>query len=124
MNPFIMVLLTAVVVTGCASTDSPPVKTQESPAGDLMLWSDKDSKYVGVETFWRQYADTRGGLTWGEGRDYPEYAKVKEFDTFLVEVDQGKCLMEFFHSRWRRANDVRRWHDKVNEYGGCPYVFD
>ena len=42
----------------------------------------------------------------------------------MVELAQGPCLMEFFHSRWRRANDVRRWDESHNEFGGCPYVFD
>lgn len=31
--------------------------------------------------------------------------------------------MEFFHNRWRRANDVRRWDPLFNEHGGCPDVF-
>ena len=77
-----------------------------------------------VETFWLDYANSRGGLTWGKSSEYPEYEKVKEGDTFIVEVAQGPCLMEFFHERWRRANDVRRWDESMNEYGGCPYVFD
>lgn len=77
-----------------------------------------------VDAFWRAYADSKGGLTWGVSSSYPEYAKVKEGDTLLIQIKQGSCLMEFFHSRWRRANDVRRWHDSINNYGGCPYVFD
>ena len=42
----------------------------------------------------------------------------------MVEVKSGLCLMEFFHTRWRRANDVRRWDDRFNEYAGCAKVFD
>ncbi len=42
----------------------------------------------------------------------------------IIEVESGPCLMEFFHTRWRRANDVRRWVAAFNEYGGCPDVFD
>ena len=79
---------------------------------------------VDIETFWQQYADANGGLTWGKSTTYPEYEKVREGDTLLIQLAQGPCLMEFFHSRWRRANDVRRWDPSVNEYGGCPYVFD
>lgn len=77
-----------------------------------------------VESFWLAYAESKGGLTWGKTSEYPEYEKVKEGDTMIVEVAQGPCLMEFFHERWRRANDVRRWDESMNEYGGCPYVFD
>ena len=36
-----------------------------------------------------------------------------------VEVEQGPCLLEFFQSRWRRANDVRRWDEAMNEVAGC-----
>lgn len=77
-----------------------------------------------IEAFWKEYAKSKGGLTWGESSTYPEYDRVKEGDTILIHVAQGPCLMEFFHSRWRRANDVWRWSEAVNEYGGCPYVFD
>ncbi|MCX7552272.1 hypothetical protein OS175_00150 [Marinicella sp. S1101] len=77
-----------------------------------------------VEVFWMAYTQSKGGLTWGRSAQYPEYNLVKEGDTFMVELSQGPCLMEFFHSRWRRANDVRRWDDSINEYGGCPFVFD
>lgn len=77
-----------------------------------------------IEAFWLEYAQANGGITWGRSAQYPEYDKVQEGDTFMVELSQGPCLMEFFHQRWRRANDVRRWHPSINEYGGCPYVFD
>ncbi len=65
-----------------------------------------------------------GGLTWGTTDTYPEYEKVKEHDKVLIKLKQGNCLTEFFHSHWRRAKDVRRWDEKVNEYSGYPYVFD
>ena len=77
-----------------------------------------------VEKFWLQYAESKGGLTWGQSITYPDYEQVNEGDTLMILLDQGPCLMEFFHSRWRRANDVRRWDNSINEYGGCPYVFD
>lgn len=77
-----------------------------------------------IEAFWVAYAESKGGLTWARAAEYPEYNLVKEGDTFVVELKQGPCLMEFFHNRWRRANDVRRWDDSINDYGGCPYVFD
>ena len=68
-----------------------------------------------VESFWMKYARSKGGLTWGKSASYPEYEKVKEGDTLLIQLKQGPCLMEFFHSRWRRANDVRRWDDSINK---------
>ncbi|MRX28062.1 hypothetical protein [Kangiella sp. HZ709] len=90
----------------------------------LKAWNSETKQWLAVEDFWLAYAERNGGLTWGKGKQYPTYEQVEEFDTFLVQVEQGNCLMEFFHSRWRRANDVRRWDDKHNEYDGCPYVFE
>ena len=60
---------------------------------------------------------------WGSGTSFPPYADVNEHDTFLLEVETGTCLMYFFHTRWRRANDVWRWGPEFNEYSGCPDVF-
>ena len=91
--------------------------------GKELAWDDKDKKFVNLEEFFRNYAKRNGGLTWGEGKEYPEYNKVKEYDLFMVQVDSGICLMEFYHERWRRANDVRRWDDKFNSFSGCADVF-
>ncbi len=65
-----------------------------------------------------------GGLTWGERDTYPEYSLVKERDLLIIKLDSGSCLMEFFHGRWRRANDVRRWDTKFSDVAGCPRVFE
>lgn len=96
------------------------VTNQSTPATKAVTWS----KGMDIETFWLDYANSKGGLTWGTSTVYPDYEKVKEGDTLLIQLEPGPCLMEFFHSRWRRANDVRRWDDSINAYGGCPFVFD
>jgi len=90
----------------------------------LLAWDSERNQWVSPEQFWLQYAQRRGGLSWPRSQQYPPYREVKEFDTFLVETAHGPCLMEFFHNRWRRANDVRRWDQRFNDYGGCPRVFD
>lgn len=87
-------------------------------------WNASAQQWQHPVEFWRAYAATRGGITWGQRQDYPPYAQVKELDTLLIELPSGLCLMEFFHSRWRRANDVRRWDDDFNRYGSCARVFD
>ena len=93
-------------------------------AGDgLKAWDIRNREWVDLEVFWSRYADRRGGLTWGRRTDFPPYKRVLELDTMLIELESGPCLMEFFHTRWRRANDVRRWDEAFNEYGGCPDVF-
>ena len=94
-----------------------------APQG-LQAWDAVGGAWVDLEKFWVNYAARNGGLTWGGGAGYPPYERVKEHDTFMDEGEHGPCLMEFFHRRWRRANDVRRWDDAFNQYGGCAHVFD
>ncbi len=92
--------------------------------GGFEVYDAELGQWVEPVEFWLNYAERRGGLTWGRGSEYPPYREIKEFDTFMVELEQGPCLMQFFHTRWRRANDVRRWNDRFNAYGGCAHVFD
>ena len=116
MKKTLLTLTLGVLITGCSSASNP----SNTDASLELEWQSG----ANVEQFWQDYVELRGGLTWGKTTEYPDYDKVQEGDTMIIELAQGPCLMEFFHSRWRRANDVRRWHESVNEYGGCPYVFD
>ena len=81
-----------------------------------------------MTTIWSGTTNSNSGCHlsrfWGAKEVYPEYDKVQENDTLLIQTESGPCLMEFFHQRWRRANDVRRWDKAFNEYGGCSTVFD
>ncbi|MFK7978052.1 MAG: hypothetical protein AB8C02_18110 [Halioglobus sp.] len=115
INRLVITAVWCIALAACSATDTAQVSN-----ANTVVWK----QGANVEAFWMQYTDSRGGITWGESMEYPEYAKVKEGDTFLIQLDQGPCLMEFFHSRWRRANDVRRWDDSINAYGGCPHVFE
>ena len=92
--------------------------------GQFVAWDTGLMQWVGPESFWISFANRNRGRNWPSGREYPPYDEVKEHDTFLVQLESGPCLMYFFHSRWRRANDVRRWGEAFNDYGGCPHVFD
>ncbi len=78
------------------------------------VWNAETNKWVSFDDFWQHVASANNTKHWGQSSVYPEYEKVQEFDTFLVEVPQGTCLMQFFHSRWRRANDVQRWNPAFN----------
>ncbi len=99
-------------------------ETRKDATGKLQAWNDQGGQWLSAEAFWQAVAQQRGGLTWGRRATYPPYAEVNEQDLLLIELPSGVCLMEFWHSRWRRAQDVRRWSDAFNEYGGCPHVFD
>lgn len=93
-------------------------------SGQAMAWDASSQQWLTIESFWQHWADMHGGLTWKASETYPDYDQVKEQDTFLVELKGGTCMMEFWHGRWRRANDVRRWDDAFNDYSACPRVFD
>ncbi len=124
---FFVIAIPAIAFTGAlavAESDEFTDGEVRSVAGDeLEAWDIRNSEWVDLEVFWNRYADRRGGLTWGRRTDFPPYKRVLELDTMLIELESGPCLMEFFHTRWRRANDVRRWDEAFNEYGGCPDVF-
>ena len=91
--------------------------------GQTQAYLEDISSFVSPEAFWDHYVEGSTGKHWGSSREYPPYVEVSELDTFIVELDSGTCLMEFFHNRWRRANDVRRWDPQFNTVGGCADVF-
>ena len=90
----------------------------------FQTWNKDSEKWTSIDDFWTHFSNTNRSKYWETSNEYPNYDEVNEFDTFLVTVKLGTCLMQFFHSRWRRANDVQRWDDDFNLYSGCPYVFD
>lgn len=92
--------------------------------GEIRAWSASAEKWLSVEEFWLAFADSNDGRFWGRSADYPAYSDLNERDAFMVELDQGPCLMYFWHGRWRRAQDVWRWDEDFNEQLGCPYVFE
>ncbi len=99
-------------------------EVRQTNTKSFQVWSDNKSDWTDLDSFWRDYVKHNQGKYWGAMDTYPNYEQVNEFDTLLIEVKQGACLMQFFHSRWRRANDVQRWHEHFNQHAGCPYVFD
>ena len=94
------------------------------PDKSFIAWDAEEKMWLEPEAFWDSFARRNAGRVWPSGSEYPPYDEVSEHDTFLAQTDSGPCLMYFFHTRWRRANDVRRWGDVFNKYGGCPNVFD
>lgn len=107
------------------ATLAAPENGQSRTQSGLEVYSQQQQAWLKPEAFWLDYAKANPrGKYWGQSQTYPEYERVNEFDTFMVETEQGLCLMEFFHSRWRRANDVRRWNDELNAHAGCPHVFN
>jgi hypothetical protein len=96
----------------------------ESVEGKPQVWNTNKGEWSSIESFWTGFAKSNNAKYWGLSDTYPNYDDVNEFDTVLIRLKEGTCLMQFFHSRWRRANDVQRWDDAFNEYAGCALVFD
>jgi hypothetical protein len=113
-----------ILSVNCYSQKPKQGDLQNNSEGALVIWSADSNNWLSVETFWVEYAKQNGGVYWGKTGQYPEYSEVKEGDTLLLSTKKGICLMEFFHERWRLANDVNRWNDELNNYSGCPFVFD
>jgi hypothetical protein len=125
----ITLLIMALCTTVLASAGEPPPGSRDGEVrvitdSEFVAWDAVSSAWLSPEDFWAAYAGRGAGRNWPSSSEYPSYSAVNEHDTFLVLTPQGPCLMYFFHSRWRRANDVRRWSEEFNAYSGCPYVFD
>lgn len=125
MKPIMSIAL-GLLLSACAQAGmSPPADGAVRGAGaGFEVFDAVGGRWRSPEAFWDAYVLRAGGRHWGRGTDYPPYAEVSEFDTFLVEIDGAVCLMQFFHQRWRLANDVRRWNDRLNGHGACPRVFE
>lgn len=130
-RPFLQVMLVLALLAAFAAwSTSPPAEGQRDgqvlkmPDGGFIAWDAQKQLWFDPEAFWASFADRKRGKDWGSGSAFPPYADVNEHDTFLLELEEGPCLMYFFHTRWRRANDVWRWGPEFNAYGGCPHVFD
>ena len=124
----LMAISLLLVLTACTAqevTSDEPRHGEVSDISPMVTWDKTQQIWVSPEVFWHKETDARGGLTWPKSTVSQKYENVAEFDTFLVEGASGTtCLMAFYHSRWRRANDVWRWDDAFNNYGACPHVFD
>jgi len=118
-NALFVLITLPILVLAAQSARHGEIRT--SPTTEA--WDTSTGTWVSPITFWKTYASQQGGLTWGKRSEYPPYAQVKEHDTLIIQLPSGPCLMEFFHTRWRRANDVRRWDPQFNSYGGCSNVF-
>ena len=119
-----LLLIAALACITNTATAAANGELRQNAKGTAEAWDAATETWIGVDEFWERFAHAQGGLTWGRSSVYPPFEQVKERDLFLVELKQGNCLMEFFHGRWRRANDVRRWDDTMNEVAGCAHVFD
>ncbi len=88
----------------------------------FIVWDTQADSWVKPEQFWANYASRKGSRNWGTATTYPPRAKTQPHDVVTIVTPEGVCLMEFYHSRWRRANDVWRWSQRFSNYAGCANV--
>ena len=124
MHRLLLVVLLA-LPTLVAAQDAGSRDGETRAANDSFLaWDAVSEAWLSPDEFWQSFAERRRGKIWPSSTEFPPYDDVNEHDTFLYQHESGPCLMYFFHTRWRRANDVWRWDPAFNEYGGCATVFD
>jgi hypothetical protein len=127
MTQRILIFLLAIPLFALADNHTPGERDGEVrhlDSGTFEAWDARNDQWLSPDAFWESFAARERGRNWGRGPELPPYESVNEHDTFLLEHESGPCLMYFFHTRWRRANDVWRWDPVFNEYGGCANVFD
>ncbi len=123
LKHFVLLILAVVLWANESRAEPSSPANVHGTLKDERVWSANTGDWVPIETFWLQYAKQSAEKFWGQRASYPPYREVSEHDTILIEKGEGICLMEFFHRRWRRAQDVRRWDSAFNDYSACPAVF-
>lgn len=115
-----------------AITLAVPVYVQAAPENGalkegeaaLQVWSEARDQWVTPELFFTDDLASLNGPTYGRTHVYPPYAQVKEWQTLVDVLPDGRsCPMVFFHNRWRRLADVRALDVRLRNYGGCQDVF-
>ena len=121
---FVLLILGATAVADEIAPGTKDGQVRTIAEGGFVAWDAENRRWLDPEAFWETFAARGSGKQWPTSSEYPPYSAIDEHDTFLVQTANGPCLMYFFHTRWRRANDVWRWGDEFNAYGGCATVFD
>ncbi|MCV6587416.1 MAG: hypothetical protein OIF57_00095 [Marinobacterium sp.] len=126
-------LLMAVIVAMLASPALLAVAENDDVYGNgdvrehnsqLQVWSEQRQRWVKPPLFFADDLKSLNGPTYGRTSSYPPYAKVKEWETLVDLLPDGReCPMVFFHNRWRRLADVRALDDRLRNFGGCRDVF-
>ena len=120
------ILLPIVLLQACASDFG---KERESAQGDIEIHD--GNGFVDVWTFLEGQKQDRitrhGTVDYGilTAENYPEYDTVNEWDFVTEQLSDGsKCMMVFYHERWRRFTDVLALSDQLRTYQGCARVFE
>ncbi|MCO7225640.1 hypothetical protein [Pleionea sp. CnH1-48] len=90
----------------------------------LKVYYEDTRQWVSPERFFELELKRLNGPTYGTPQHYPPYDQVKEWETLIDRLPDGRqCPMVFFHERWRRLPDVLALDERLRNYGGCADVF-
>lgn len=78
----------------------------------LRIWVDPD-------VFWYRWADEQKAFLWNGGRELPAGGEVQDGHMFIIETDDGPCLLVRRGGVWRKAGAVFGWSERLRRYGGC-----
>lgn len=119
------IVLTAFIYLFTSVALAMPAKGQLDDTGDmLMVWHTESNAWLSAEDYFAAEIKRLNGPTYGQTNQYPPYDEVKEWETLIDVLPDGRtCPMVFFHQRWRRLPDVLALDEKLRNFGGCRDVF-
>ncbi len=123
--PTIVIILAAFLLLSATTSSQEPLEQGAvRQTGDaLEVWHEAIG-WVSPESYFNYEIKRLGGPTYGTVVRYPPYATVKQWETLIDRLPDGRtCPMVFFHQRWRRLPDVLALDDRLRNYGGCRDVF-
>jgi len=121
----LVILILALALASSPAHAKPENGELRDDRGLLQVWSDKGNQWLDPENFFRIELDHLNGPTYGSVKTYPAYESVKEWESLIDILPDGRtCPMVFFHSRWRRLPDVLALDERLRNFGGCKDVFD
>ncbi len=120
-------MVTAAAVSAqdvAATVDAPPpvngqaLEAPDSRAG-FLVYFEPMRIWIDPEVFWYRWADAQRAFLWNGGAELPAGADVEDGNMFIIETDDGPCLLVRRAGRWQQAGDVWGWSKRLRDHGGC-----
>lgn len=123
MRPATLALLLGSLLAAPVSA-APTHGDPRETGGTLTVWSADAQSWIAPAEFFDAEMRKLDGPTYGRTSAYPPYASVREWQTLVDVLPDGRsCPMVFFHKRWRRLPDVLALDERLRNWDGCRGVF-